>query len=136
MKFTRKYTGPVRQTKHGKSVPWSLGEIGPPIYISIDGTLQRLRAVCAATARLLLLLAVAIFFHQSSFRPMRPKLLRLRRGVARNLFRRGTKPGDWGQKSPSGVHSRGRALVGVWGQSPQKRRHMRRHMRITIAIMC
>jgi len=33
------------------------------------------------------------------------------RGVARNLFRRGTKPGDWGQKSPSG--SRGRALVGV-----------------------
>ena len=25
------------------------------------------------------------------------------RGVARNLFRRGTKPGNWGQKSPSGV---------------------------------
>jgi len=25
------------------------------------------------------------------------------RGVARNLFRRGTKPEDWGQKSPCGV---------------------------------
>ena len=25
------------------------------------------------------------------------------RDVARNLFRRGTKQGDWGQKSPSGV---------------------------------
>jgi len=30
------------------------------------------------------------------------------RDVARNLFRRGTKQGDWGQKSPSGVQ----------GQSP------------------
>jgi len=36
------------------------------------------------------------------------------RGVARNLFRRGTKQGDWGQKSPSPAGSRGRALV-VWG---------------------
>ena len=32
------------------------------------------------------------------------------RGVARNLFRRGTKPGDWGQKSPR--------LSGVQGQNP------------------
>ena len=39
------------------------------------------------------------------------------RGVARNLFQRGTKPGDLGQKSPAG--SRGRALVGVW-ELPQK----------------
>ena len=40
------------------------------------------------------------------------------RGIARNLFRRGTKPGDWGQKSANG--SRGRAMLEVWGQSPQK----------------
>jgi len=30
----------------------------------------------------------------------------------------GTKPGDWGQKSPSGVQ--GQNPGGVWGQSPQK----------------
>jgi len=53
------------------------------------------------------------------------------RGVARNLFRRGTKPGDWGQKSPS--ESRGRALVGVWGRSSRK---LKTYTLITIAIMC
>jgi len=45
--------------------------------------------------------------------------------------RRGIKQGDWGQKSPSG--SRSRALVRVWGRSPQK---LRTYTLITIAIMC
>ena len=31
----------------------------------------------------------------------------LSRGVARNLFRRGTKQEDWGHKSPSGVQGQG-----------------------------
>jgi len=38
------------------------------------------------------------------------------RGVARNLFRRETKPGDWGQKSPSGVQ--GQSPGGGLGAKP------------------
>jgi len=37
------------------------------------------------------------------------------RSVARNLFRRGTKPGDWGQKSPAG--SMGQSPGVVWGEA-------------------
>jgi len=40
------------------------------------------------------------------------------KGVARNLLR-GDKPGGLGDGSPP-AGSRGRAPVGVWGQSPQK----------------
>ena len=39
------------------------------------------------------------------------------RGVARNLLR-GNKTGSGDGSPPAG--SRGRALVGVWGRSPQK----------------
>jgi len=44
------------------------------------------------------------------------------RGVARNLLRR-DKPGGLGYGSPP-AGSRGRAPVGVWGQSPRSRRQM------------
>ena len=40
------------------------------------------------------------------------------RGIARNLFRMGTKQGNW-DISPSGG-SRGKAMEGVWGRRPQK----------------
>jgi len=50
------------------------------------------------------------------------------RGVARNLFRRGTM-GVWGQETLSGLQ--GRALMGACGRSP-----LYRPMLITIAIMC
>ena len=53
------------------------------------------------------------------------------RGVARNLFRRGTKQGDWGQKSPSGVQ--GQSPGGGMGAKPQK---LKTYMLITTAIMC
>jgi len=43
-------------------------------------------------------------------------LLVYTRGIARNLFRRGTKPEDWGQKSPSGVQ--GQSPGGGLGAKP------------------
>jgi len=39
------------------------------------------------------------------------------RDVARNLFRRETKQGDWRQKSPGGVQ--GHSPGGVWGKAPR-----------------
>jgi len=43
------------------------------------------------------------------------------RGVARNLFRRGTKPEDLGQKSPSGVQ--GHSPGGGLGAKPAANNH-------------
>jgi len=53
--------------------------------------------------------------------------VQLDRGVARNLFRRGTKPGDWVQKSPSGIQ--GQNAGGGVGE-------LKTYMLITIVIMC
>jgi len=39
-------------------------------------------------------------------------------GRSEKFVSEGDKTGDWGQKSPSGVH--GQSPGGVWGRSPQK----------------
>jgi len=55
------------------------------------------------------------------------------RGVARNLFRRGTKHGDWGLPSSP---QRGSGAEPWWRSEVKAPQKLKTYMLITIAIMC
>jgi len=75
--------------------------------------------------------AIYMGSHSVTCHPTQVNAPRLNQGRSQKFVSDGTKPEDWGQKSPSGLQEQ--SPGGGLGRSLQK---LKTYMLITIAIMC